>query len=330
MKYIYIFFFLIFITGCSKNKKTTVTPKDYLDEVFEIVEEHSIRRDFVDFNEIKRKAYSKLNDTDSIENCYPIIKSILKDIGERHTFFIPKDEVEKWKSANKKAGINEIITFKNQLLNENIGYIHMKGFGNIDSIAIQQYADSLQNAIKSIDNKNLKGWVIDLRENTGGNCWPMLTGLGPILGNGICGYFIDNNQKKSSWFYQDGKSGIESRTITKVSKQPYNLLNNLNPVAILTGGQTISSGEVVVTAFHNKSNVRSFGLSTGGLSTGNAIYNLSDSSMLVLTESIYADREGNIFGKRIDPDEKIGFSYQSIGQPNDLVVERAINWIYEN
>lgn len=243
---------------------------------------------------------------------------------------MPKDQVEKWQSSNKTAGINEIITFDTKLINQNIGYIHMKGFGNIDSIAIQQYTDSLQNVIKSIDNENLKGWILDLRENTGGNCWPMLTGLGPLLGKGICGYFIDNNKKKSSWFYRDGESGIDSVTITKVSIRPYKLINDLNPIAILTGRRTLSSGEVVATAFHNKSKARSFGESTGGLSTGNAIYNLSDGSMLVLTQSIYADREGNIFGKRIEPDEKIIFSYQSIGQPYDPVIKRAIHWIYEN
>ena len=158
----------------------------------------------------------------------------------------------------------------------------------------------------------------------------MLTGLGPLLGNGICGFFIDNNKKKTSWFYRDGQSGIDSLTITKVSNRPYKLLNDLNPIAILTGRRTVSSGEVVVTAFHNKSNVRSFGESTGGLSTGNANFILSDGSMIFLTSTIYADRDGNIFGKRIEPDEKITISYKSIGQPNDPVIKRAINWIYKN
>ena len=63
----------------------------------------------------------------------------------------------------------------------------MKGFNNVDSINRIKYADSLQYQIKLMDNKYIKGWILDLRENSGGNCWPMLTGLGPLLGNGICG-----------------------------------------------------------------------------------------------------------------------------------------------
>lgn len=336
MKHICTFFFLILIISCSDTTKTTVTPKDYLDEVFTIVEEHSIRRDSVDFKEIKREAYARLEEyarlkiAVSIENCYPIVKIILLDLRDRHSFFMTREQAEKWQTTSKTSDINEIITFKGKLLNENIGYIHMKGFGSGDSVSIQQYADSLQNQIKSIDNENLRGWIIDLRENTGGNCWPMLAGLGPILGNGVCGYFIDNKRKKSSWFYRDGESGIDSITITRLSKQHYKLIDDSKPIAVLTGRRTASSGEVVVTAFHKRSNTRSFGESTRGLSTGNANYTLSDGSMILLTSSIYADRQGNIFGKKIEPDELITFSYDEIGKPTDEVIKRAMEWINEN
>jgi C-terminal processing protease CtpA/Prc len=86
----------------------------------------------------------------------------------------------------------------------------------------------------------------------------------------------------------------------------------------------------VATAFHNKTKTRSFGEPTGGLSTGNATYKLSDGSMIFLTRSVDADREGNIFGKKIEPDEIITFSYDDIGKPNDEVIKRAIEWINEN
>jgi len=196
-----------------------------------------------------------------------------------------------------------------------------------DPISIQKYADSLQNKIKSIDNKNLKGWILDLRENTGGNCWPMLTGIGPLLGNGICGYFVDRKRNKSSWFYNNGESGTNEFVITKVSNQPYELYDKTKPIAILTGYKTGSSGEVVVTAFHNKENTRFFGEKTAGLSTGNQNFNLNDGSMILLTTSIYADRKGIIFGAEIEPDEYINFEYNSIGMESDLVLQKAIEWI---
>ena len=39
--------------------------------------------------------------------------------------------------------------------------------------------------------------------------WPMLTGIGPILGDGVVGSFVaaDGN---IPWFYQDGKTGTRN------------------------------------------------------------------------------------------------------------------------
>jgi len=248
---------------------------------------------------------------------------MLGNIGDNHNFFMTKKEATEWLSASKTQNINELITFSGKLLDNNIGYIKIKEFKINDSISVQKYADSLQQKIKPIDNKNLKGWILDLRENRGGNCWPMLTGLGPLLGNGICGYFIDNNNQKEAWFYRDGKSGVNNSTIIKTSKKAYALLNNTNSIAILTGSNAASSGEVVVTAFHNKNNTKSFGENTSGLSTAPSTFKLSDGAMIVISTAIYADRKGIAFGKKIKPDKEINFNYNMIDTPNDPVINGA-------
>ena len=49
----------------------------------------------------------------------------------------------------------------------------------------------IQDQIKIMDHPYNIGWIVDLRGNGGGNMWPMLAGIGPILGEGIAGYFID-------------------------------------------------------------------------------------------------------------------------------------------
>ena len=67
-----------------------------------------------------------------------------------------------------------------------------------------------------------------------------------------------------------------------------------------------------------------------GLSSGNAPYMLSDGSMILLTTSIYADRLGNLYGKKIRPDKYIKFSYQEVGKPDDPVIKNALDWIYNS
>jgi hypothetical protein len=36
---------------------------------------------------------------------------------------------------------------------------------------------------------------VDLRGNGGGNMWPMLAGVGPVLGEGIVGWIVYNNRE---------------------------------------------------------------------------------------------------------------------------------------
>jgi len=45
---------------------------------------------------------------------------------------------------------------------------------------------------------------VDLSNDTGGNMWPMLLGLGPIFGDGIVGYFASHNNSFIGWGYSKG------------------------------------------------------------------------------------------------------------------------------
>lgn len=302
--------------------------KEYIDEVLEIIETHSIKRDSTDFGEIRKEAYAKLDGVTSIEDCYPIVRFILSSLNDNHSFLMEKEQVDRWKSTSTLNA--ESPPFAGKLLNNEVGYIRMDGFSSGDAISIQKYGSELQNLIKSIDSKNSKGWIIDLRQNVGGNCWPMLLGLGPLLGDGICGYFINNDEVKSGWYYRDGEVGVDSEPICRLNGIPYQLLNQESPIAVLTGPSTASSGEVIVTSFRGKRNSRSFGEGTAGLSTGNSDYLLSDGSMILLTTSIYADRNGNAYGGKIQPDVLV---YSDIGKTDvedESIVKQAIKWISES
>ena len=53
--------------------------------------------------------------------------------------------------------------------------------------AATDYAKTLQDSIRARDRVGLIGWIVDLRGNSGGNMWPMLAGVGPVLGEGVAG-----------------------------------------------------------------------------------------------------------------------------------------------
>jgi C-terminal processing protease CtpA/Prc len=130
----------------------------------------------------------------------------------------------------------------------------------------------------------------------------MLAGEGPILGEGLAGYFIDPDNNKIAWYYNDGASLIDDYQITKVNS-PYSLLRSDPKVAILTDRFTASSGESIVVAFIGRSNTKRFGSPTTGLTTANSTFELNDGAIIVLAVSTVADRTGKLYGNKIDPDQ---------------------------
>src|SRR4051812_15802719 len=55
---------------------------------------------------------------------------------------------------------------------------------------IQQQIRRIQQQIKELETHAPCGWIVDIRGNRGGSMWPMLAGVGPILGEGLVGEFI--------------------------------------------------------------------------------------------------------------------------------------------
>jgi hypothetical protein len=92
MRYLLIFFLFTITSNCSSSRGKVLTPKKYLNEVLEIVEKNSINKDSVDFKIIKSNALSKLSNVNTIEECYPIVNSILRELGDNHSFLCQKNK----------------------------------------------------------------------------------------------------------------------------------------------------------------------------------------------------------------------------------------------
>ena len=125
-------------------------------------------------------------------------------------------------------------------------------------------------------------------------------------------FLIDVNGK----YYWDNDPGwLVSKSVS---------ISNKFPIAVLTDGQTGSSGEAVVVSFIGNDKTKLFGQPTWGLTTGNGNFKLQDGSEIFLASTIYADRNENTYRGSISPDFII--DNKSASQ-NDMVMEAAINWL---
>ena len=314
-KFTYILLICIFMAHNVKSNELNQppnTPQLYVEEVLNLIKKNAITKNSVDMEALAFKVKELSKNAKSINETYPAIKLALKLLQTNHTSLSTPDGKLAAYYSDLKCGeaINNLVPNLN-----NIGYIRVNGFSSQDPWEKEIFAFALHRKIAEQDNKNLLGWIVDLRWNSGGNMWPMIAGIGPLLGNGTYGYFIDENE--SSWGYQNGASVINGNPVVAVSS-PYKLLNPNPKIAVLSSKNVASSGEATLISFKKRENVKVFGTNTCGQSTSNRSFVLSDGSRLNLTTSIMADKSKNLYGGVVDVDESV---------PQDKVIDTAVHWL---
>lgn len=311
-KYIYYILIACIYTSCGNIQAQNLSPiaKNYIDEVVNLLQKKSVNRKNINWKVFRNDIYCHAKGSVTIENTYPSISYAITKLDDHHSYFAPNIVVE------DTNDLKPLPILKDEKVPENIGYIRV-GFCMGNEKQTNNFINTITEKISKQDNSNLKGWIVDLRGNFGGNMWPMLVAIGPILGDGIIGYSFYPDGSFYSWNYSDGKIYSENGIVGQ-SNTTYHLLSPNPYVAILTDNVTASSGEAVTIAFKGRKKTKSFGIETFGVSTGNNSYTLSDGSRINLTECVFADRTKKKYGKSVYPDV--------ICQENKTLAE-AINWI---
>lgn len=222
-----------------------------------------------------------------------------------------------------------------RLLDRRVGYLRVPMWPG----PMLPLADSLQALIAVQAAEGACGWVLDLRGNSGGNMWPMLAGIGPLLGDTIVGQFIGPTGR-TRWWYRDGGVGLvqPDGAFIRIGHVARNFvtLDRFPPVAVITDTGTASSGEAIAVALSGRPLTRRFGTGTFGYTTSNRGIVLSDGTQLVVTEAVFADRTSRAFNGPLIPDEHMAparpFAPHSAteadwGNATDHIVTRASAWL---
>jgi carboxyl-terminal processing protease len=327
----------------------------FLDNAIDIMREHALHSQGVDWAALRMEAFKRAGGAFNPIDTYPAIYWALVQLGDpgSHLRLPPglfPDQIALMQQAEQEALHNapagaraetSIPTaFTSRRLPEghiitaqgtNYGYVALPRCTAKDNDGLLIYAADVRRILTDLSGQSPKGWIIDLRGNTGGNMWPMLTGIGPILGDGIVGSFVaaDGNM---TWFYQDGRTGTRNpaglETVSLTLDDAPVLVAPSAPVAVLVDSSTASSAEAITIAFHGRPETRFFGTRTAGKSTAVQPFKLDDGAELYLTTAIDADRTGKPYPNGFTPDEIIPFNSSTMPQTsNDPVVLAAQNWL---
>jgi carboxyl-terminal processing protease len=167
-----------------------------------------------------------------------------------------------------------------------------------DDASRQRYIDAGARGLVAAAPATTRGWVVDLRGNHGGNVGPMLAALSPLLDEGqVMSFESAGGSVPVTVAGGAVAQGGEVMATSDAGRVPAGL-----PIAVLTDGMTVSSGEAAAIAFVGQEGVRSFGQPTYGFSTGNEPRTLSDGAIVNLTVTVDADRTGKRYGVPVVPD----------------------------
>lgn len=161
----------------------------------------------------------------------------------------------------------ETPTVSYEMLDDQIGYIYITSF---ESVTVGQFTD----AVKDLQSRNMKGLIIDLRNNPGG----MLTSVCQILDtilpkDQLLVYTIDKNGKKE-----------ETRS---ENDDELNL-----PMAVVVNDQSASASEIFTAAMQDYEKAVIVGETTFGKGIVQVIIPLSDGSAVKVTTSKYYTPKG--------------------------------------
>jgi carboxyl-terminal processing protease len=286
--------------------------RQYVESILNLMQAHSINRLTIDWTSFRATVLAEAAPAQKIGDTYPAVRTALRLLGDGHSFLqVPGGGVIY--VPTRSCGAPPAAT---PAVPDGIGYVRVGSFTGSGGAAVT-FANGIQEAIRNADRDGLVGWIVDLRGNGGGNMWPMIAGVGPVLGEGVLGYFIDPLGIENIWEYRAGASRLDGNNQVRVSTA-YTLRRPAPRVAVLTDVAVASSGEALVVAFRLRPDTRSFGAATCGLSTANQSFPLIDGSTLFLTVSLMADRGHNPYGVPLVPDDQVDA---------DQVVERAIDWL---
>ena len=173
-----------------------------------------------------------------------------------------------------------------------------------DQSGAKAYIAGIISKVKQQDRPGMKGWIIDLRGNGGGDMWPMLIALEPFLGEGVLGAF-NNGEELQEWRLESGAVYLDRQSQNSrfdVDPGQYKVVNGREKIAVLINGNTGSSGEAVAIALKSLHRVKYFGVKTHGFATSNEIIPFRDGEYLILTTGFMQDINGKQYPEGIHPD----------------------------
>ncbi|GAB3297796.1 S41 family peptidase [Hymenobacter tenuis] len=312
-------FLLAASSGTAQTRPPAAPPTkqvvQYLDHFQRLIRQNALYADSINWEQLSREIEEKARGLTTVEDCRPVLDYMLgtlRQAGDQHSFFLPPG-----KAMDRVSSGYKDQQAQSRYLGNGIAYLKVPEFVSMNPAVGLTFSQSIRSQLQALEAQHtITGWVVDLRHNTGGNMHPMISGLQPLLGDGIYGYLLYPRRKKETPLLS--RSGKAKEPRVGEADRPQ------HRVAVLIDSLTASSGEMVALALRGLPNTRFFGQRSAGYTTSNQTFRLPDGALLLLATAYMADRNRNTYPTGIVPEVIVDYSP---ADAPDKTVEAASRWL---
>lgn len=329
----------ILVSACTWLWASTGLSQIPVDSAYTFIKYNSIHRNKADWDKTDRQfafCISQASTTKDSMNCFVSVLKALNDVHSQlfydnqvYSYYVPlEDSVYKKVKPLLQRAAEETNQPSFALLARKYLYIRIPSIIAYTQTDINRFAQSILDSLCYYSTFKPKGFIVDLRLNTGGNMYPMLSGLSPLLGNTITGYETDiADSVVRTWELRENNFIIGGYKATAIKNLCGTDFSD-KPVVIITGMLTASSGTITAIAFKGRNKTFFTGEPTAnGYSTSNGYFQFGSGLTMNFATSFVADRRMNICKTNLLPDLILTGGDNFDNPDADAKVIRALIWI---
>jgi C-terminal processing protease CtpA/Prc len=308
----------------------------FIDNALNIMQRHSMFTRNLDWPATRKSSYALAANAKNYADARPALQYAFNLLRDKHG----------WLVINDVDYRNEHFKFDDSRINANMkmaaakgpaiytateagkyAYISIPFFGGQTTKAMNDFAQRIQDSLCKVISPATRGFIIDLRLNAGGNMFPMFTGIGNIVGNGVL------FETKDASGNPTGQTIISNYSMTIADTIVVSLKKNCGnfssyPVAVIIGPVTGSAGENLAVGIRGRNKTRLFGETTAGFTSGNQGFLLPGiNNGLVIGVDFLHDKNGKEYRENVQPDEFITGGDDFFNHANDKKIKAALKWL---
>ncbi len=175
----------------STSPTTPAAAQAHLDDLLGVMRRYSVNRDVIDWENLRTEVMA-VGLGQATPDIQAAVAAALRRLNDHESYYVGRDgrPIGPSPVGGCGAAASNVVSVP-----ETVGYVRVAGCLCQGAAEVTQFAESIQRAIRTADREGLVGWIVDFHGNGGGNMWPMIAGIGPVLNEGIIGWIVYNDRE---------------------------------------------------------------------------------------------------------------------------------------